>query len=891
MNQFLSKIIKSFVLFIFIFGILINNFSTISFGSQLSGLTGGLGNIVRGEVGPKVPRENYDAPSTPIPGGKKEEKKETPPKKEEKPDYSFINGISGKAIEQFLKKAEGNVVGSQNTKTKNIRNVKVDILSGNSVVKTLYTNENGDFDFGKTNGNNGVLLDPGTYKLRFTYGANDNVDDVENLKSNLKYNGIDYSAIATGKVHQVNKLYTNESQKEILIKGPAATEIILVIDCSTSATTTVVKEENGVKYTRLDVQKEAAKQLIEKLLAKQSVYIGIVCFAGPQSAYRAISQTNDKDLLFETLDEIKEDGKCSYKELPGGTDIYNAIEKADTSYVSDETNKWLVLLSDGAPTAATSSKLMENGVIITAEDTYDEKVLLSKFENIVNYTKKYLNDLMDKKKINICSYIVKSDVEAENALVEMLFNTSPVKGKLSFFTSTDDEAANYIKDKIFKKIEEQTEATEKVTTEKESVKILGSQTWNFDGVEDKERREKVNKDFSTYNYQIGQQIEDVLYTDNFNDENLKNEAKDFLNKSYMTVTMTDEIKVDKVKSEDDDNWYLELAGAVSKTQYKNVVGTNYNAVLGLFEREKLDVDVSVKATGFKLTLANGMTQNQIVTDGTVDKDLNVGQNVKDIKEISDSVFIQSLEKDLIYGSRIDIEYTIVLKNVSTVPVSDVTIIDYLADFSGDDYDAKRLLSYDENNTMLSSSFKNKDYGWKIVEKEELKGKVSDETFDKMDNGYYIYLNTKDSPLLRNKDSHGNQLQIGANGERYIKLILTKTLSTKKEDLDAVFCNSAEILDYTNKYGIRMRRDFKNSDSGAEEQIAIVSGNSLKGNAKPIVEPDYDQSIDIVLVPPTGKIVSIIIIIVTFAMFLTAVFIFNSGKLKLKLRKKKEQNEE
>ena len=158
------------------------------------------------------------------------------------------------------------------------------------------------------------------------------------------------------------------------------------------------------------------------------------------------------------------------------------------------------------------------------------------------------------------------------------------------------------------------------------------------------------------------------------------------------------------------------------------------------------------------------------------------------------------------------------------------------------------------------------------------GEVNPATYEN-ENGYYLTLDINDSSCLRTDP-------IGANGERYVKVVLTKNLSSNVKNDNTKFSDTAEILNYTNKMGIRMQKSYKGLNN-LENKIAVIPGNSVEGDRKSIAEPDYTKSVKVVVIPPTGKEINIIIASITFVMFLIAVFIFNSGKLKLRKKSKNE----
>ena len=375
----------------------------------------------------------------------------------------------------------------------------------------------------------------------------------------------------------------------------------------------------------------------------------------------------------------------------------------------------------------------------------------------------------------------------------------------------------------------------------------------FDGVEDKERRAQVNKMYQYYDYQKSKNIDNLI---NNYDVSMKEKAKEFLNNTYMTVTVEKKYSIDTLHKEDNNYWYFKTGVKVAKKDYNGITAKSYNQQnLELMQREIADAQVIIKTTGYRLKLSNGMIYKQLTTNGVVDKNLKNGEIIKDIKDIRDDIYIESISDKLMYGSQLDIEYTIILKNISSVPISNIKLINYLTDFSNDNDGP--ILDFSEDMQMITTPYTNSQYGWKKCLKEELINNVSECTFKNMKNEYYITLNTENSELLRSAT-------IGANGERYIKLLLTKKLSSDTKDDNTDFADTAEILSYSNDMGIRMKKVSVVND--ITKSLTIMPGNSIEGNERKInnsiiKEDDYAESIRIILIPPTGKTIDIIFSII------------------------------
>lgn len=803
--------------------ILIINMLLISTNLIFCNISLGLGESMKNEVGPKPP-VTYDDDKTkvdiPSGGGHTDKKVQS--------NYIYYNNIEGNAYEQ-IHEEKGQVIDYNNNP--GIQYIKVQAINEtDGTIYQVYTDKNGNYSFKSSN------LTAGSYTLKFSYGGEEEITNSDVIKNNLKYNGLDYTAMAAGNTKDVR----TTMEKTIIHSATGATEVMLAIDCSSSAWNTFL--ENG--QSRLEVQKEAAKKLIESLLDEKNVYIGIVGFAGgTNSAWLAIHATNNKNLLMETLDEMKPGGKCDYTKLPGGTNIIQALNKAESSFVSDKSNKWIVLLSDGAPTTDGKDQ-------IYSDDSDTD--LLKKLKSISKNTKKKVIQIINKG-INMCSFIVDSTDLLEKSVVEEIFTN--VDGN-RYFHSSDEEATKIIKEDILKHIVDETTIKEEITNTVD--------TKEFDGIDDSYRRNYVNQKYSQYNYQKSIYLENLI--NNYTTEKIE-QAKIFLQDTYITVTVKQKYSIDKLVDEDEDYWYFEIAGRKSKDKYSEIVRKTYSGQnLELRKRETLDMDVSIKITGYRLILANGAIYNQKTTNGVVDRDLNKDEIIKEIKEIGDSMYLQSIDEKLMYGARVDIEYTIILKNISSIPVANVTLINYLTDFTGNDL---QILEYDENQSMITNKYTNAQYGWKKVTKESLLNKVSDITYENMKNDYYITLNTEDSNLLRQGQ------QIGANGERYIKLVLSKHLSTDTKNDNTDFSDTTEILEYSNDLAIRMKKTYTDLN-GKTDKANVIPGNTIEGtktiNGILVTETDYAKSMRVVIIPPTGKRIDAVISVIIFIEVLLIVLI-------------------
>lgn len=233
-----------------------------------------------------------------------------------------------------------------------------------------------------------------------------------------------------------------------------------------------------------------------------------------------------------------------------------------------------------------------------------------------------------------------------------------------------------------------------------------------------------------------------------------------------------------------------------------------------------------------------------------DNNILKGQNLA-IKDIAEPLYVQSIDPNLMYGARLDIEYTMILKNESAIPATKVTVCNYLKDFSNSE---SKELSYDEDTYMITDSYKNKDYGWKIVNKTDSGNNklFTPAVLNNLMNDYYIKCDYGSSDINALRQS-----PIGSGGERYLKVVLTKTLSSKDDGTE--YSISGEIIEYSNDVAVRMRKKFPietllfadvipgNGTESLNEKTTEFNGNQIG-----IVETDYAESNPVYILPPTGK---------------------------------------
>lgn len=207
--------------------------------------------------------------------------------------------------------------------------------------------ELGDFKEAQVNG---VPLDSSNYNLskgstivnlkpeyldklhegRYTLGAifkKNGEDDYVTTTFDIKRKG------DTNKITEKDGIYIVQDLKDLTEKNKTditdtevKNEVSLVIDVSLSM------------INVLDQVKEMAKKTVESILKNSNTKINLVAFSG--GAGLVVESTNDKQKLFEGIDSL----------IPFiGTNFYDALEKANESFITNAPNKSIIFMTDGIP--------------------------------------------------------------------------------------------------------------------------------------------------------------------------------------------------------------------------------------------------------------------------------------------------------------------------------------------------------------------------------------------------------------------------------------------------------------------------------------------------------------------------------------------------------------
>lgn len=169
-------------------------------------------------------------------------------------------------------------------------------------------------------------LHEGRYTLGAIFKKND-ADDYVTTTFDIKRKG------DTNKITEKDGIYIvqdlkdlTENKKTDITDTEVKNEISLIIDTSLSMV--------GV----LDDVKEMAKKTVDSILKNSNTKINLVAFSG--GAGLVVESTNDKQKLFEGIDSL----------IPFiGTNFYDALEKANESFITNAPNKSIIFMTDGIP--------------------------------------------------------------------------------------------------------------------------------------------------------------------------------------------------------------------------------------------------------------------------------------------------------------------------------------------------------------------------------------------------------------------------------------------------------------------------------------------------------------------------------------------------------------
>ena len=694
---------------------------------------------------------------------------ETPPSTSGHETISFYNEINGTIYESIGKNIGTNGTDDHNNVAsiikKPIEGVTVQLWQDDTLVSSMRTGSDGKYSFSPS---------PGTYYTKIVYGDIDNEDlnNKEKIKNILKYNGHDYIVSQTPD----ETTYIDTERLDVTSSGKGALQLFLAIDCSYS-----VRHETINGKTKLELITDAAKELCSSLLEmNKNIYIGLIFFSG--ESYRAVSLTKDESLLKEALNNIN----TNNWQRPN-TNFCAALDKAYASYYNNDSstsNRYLVLLSDGIPTSDGTNQ-------VYSTDT-DQTRLINKINTIANNTNAKLNSIKNSG-VKIISLFTKTNDDEIDTIVKNVFKDSNVFQELG----TIEDAAKCVKENLKNAISGN--ATSRIYTSTTDHTVLK-------GYEDANRREAVDKMFEEYNNLLNYSntiMFDLIDNYTASDEN-KELATLLSNKTCMTAVggrnyIIRNVPNPSVERDEEGNIIREYIA----DKYKN-------QDIVLSKREQFTLATDITATRLNVTLSNGA----VLKEQT--KAVGAGEN---------EFLLQYVEGSYFYGAEVCIDYTINIKNPSSIQCDYLELLIQIP--KGFKYKAH------SSGTLTSESAED------LIQR----GLVT----TSINTGRELY-----KIVLDNNNQGSNGFYIPPGGEGY-SLTVTVSRKTTGEDDSAIqmiddFC--AEVLQYKNQANRRMT------------QLQTVGTISTKVSYLKGIYPGDSNDIDysheltnsfVALIPPTGII--------------------------------------
>lgn len=714
----------------------------------------------------------YEGPNKPTTTPPDDPMQEIPPTLPSNKNEDIIKcntKISGQVFEDMghIKVVTPNAssgINENNTEKEPIEGVIVNLYNSNNnkLVSTIRTDKDGKYSFTPADG---------TYYTEFIYGdtTGANFNSNEEIKNILKYNGHDYITVKTPGEND----YIDCERLEVINSGKGALQLYIAIDCSYSMR---YEEIDGKK--RLDIIVDSAKKLCNSLLdLDENIYIGLVFFSGTN--YRAASLTKNKTLLVDALDDIQKNNWSI-----ANTDIYGALDKTYNSYYNngDDSNRYLVLLSDGMPTS-------DGSTIVYSDDSYNDA--LNKIKTINKRTKEKLINIQEKG-VHTISLFTKTDIEEENAIVQDIF-----KNDSDVFINLENA------DETVKVVEKQLNNFISIKAKNESKEYTTSHTV-LAGYEDKDRREEVDSIFKdnllNYNNTIMfDQIENYTIAS-------KDVAQELSEKTKMRVIGGENYIIKSVPNPSVIEEKDKDGNVIKTTRY---VESYYDGEdVYLAKRPEFSLSTNVTATNLKITLSNGVVQTN---------------QTKDVGAGPDEFILEYIDGVTAYGSEVDIEYTINIKNTASIQCNYLEVLVQIPKgFKYKGTTGNFLVESVSPDDLINNKLATED-----IDKERRMLKITLDNEGKGENGFYI----------------------SSGGEYNIPLTVSRVTSGYDDPcIESIDNFCAEVLQYKNDNNKRMTR---------VEIQKLKSGNVVKllgvypGDSKNV---DFTNSLTnsyVVLIPPTG----------------------------------------
>ena len=467
-------------------------------------------------------------------------------------------------------------------------------------------------------------LPDGDYTAEYRYGDTAVLNEFKNSdlteQNILKYNGHDFI------VSEIDaSLQQNNSSKDATTTD---TEIMIVIDCSGSMRS--FKQNGEIVYslnpdtdpTRFNLVKPAAINLAKSILNYDSnIKVGIAPF-GYSLIQPVLKPTNNFNTIKQKISSLEIDWH------PNNNDSLALKETKNYFSNSDSTQKIIIFIADGNPSSYTA---MKNEIQKAQKENY-----------------------------KVCSLII-HEFDDDRAAEEI----TKAYGTADVFTMkpTGQELVNYIQNDIPNWIKKTTKEIKTQTPKQEGINQKATSTEA--GLEDKSRRNTVNKYFSNTFYSNASKSYDNMSGKSYLFESLKNinnfsseEISNLSKNTYMTYTYKN----------------LKL-NSNTKSSYFNIK---------LKRRDNFSMQLYTNPTSLRIKDKNGKTlyENSNITTSTI-------------------VIPETLQDP---DYKVEIEYEVSILNASkSISCNYIELVSYLPEgFSI------------KNETQLISnpSLSNKTNGWK-----------------------------------------------------------------------------------------------------------------------------------------------------------------------------------
>ena len=266
-------------------------------------------------------------------------------------------------------------------------------------------------------------------------------------------------------------------------------------------------------------------------------------------------------------------------------------------------------------------------------------------------------------------------------------------------------------------------------------------------------------------------------------------------------------------------------------------------------RPALSLVTQTTSTGLEIILADG-SMFDLQTQ-------NVGSDLPMIKAIDD---------ELTHGATIRVEYTIKIKNDSSIQCNYLELIDHLPPG----------FTFNKNLKLITEDKKNSDYGFEEVSLQNLydTGYISEGTLN--------YARSRKSIKVILDNNKG--FYISPGGEYTVKFVTSRVIS-KLDDIEEMQNTIAEVLVYKDNSNRRMA--YKESITMGDSNIQLLRG-VYPGDSKDKDCSSYTNKVYIM--PPTGANRNILIRLITIMMavilLVIITMIIKPKKLTNKVRTKK-----